>query len=59
MDDAQANGMPADQCAIEIIKAIQSEKEEVYIGGKEKYAVLLKRLLPGLFSKIVRKAKVT
>ena len=59
MDDAQANGMPADQCAMEIIKAIQSEKEEVYIGGKEKYAVLLKRLLPGLFSKIVRKAKVT
>jgi short-subunit dehydrogenase len=59
MDDAQANGMPANQCALEIIKAIQSEKEEVYIGGKEKYAVLLKRFLPGLFSKIVRKAKVT
>ena len=59
MDDAQANGMPADQCALEIIKAIQSEKEEVYIGGKEKYAVLLKRFFPGLFSKIVRKAKVT
>ncbi len=59
MDDAQANGMPADQCALEIIKAIQAEKEEVYIGGKEKYAVLLKRFLPGLFSKIVRKAKVT
>lgn len=59
MDDAQANGMPADQCALEIIKAIQAEKEEVYVGGKEKYAVLLKRFLPGLFSKIVRKAKVT
>ncbi len=59
MDDAQANGMPADQCALEIIKAIQSEKEEVYIGGKEKYPVLLKRFFPGLFSKIVRKAKVT
>lgn len=59
MDDAQANGMPANQCALEIIKAIQSEKEEVYIGGKEKYAVLLKRFFPGLFSKIVRKAKVT
>jgi len=59
MDDAQANGMLADQCALEIIKAIQSEKEEVYIGGKEKYSVLLKRFFPGLFSKIVRKAKVT
>jgi len=59
MDDAQANGMSADECAVEIIKAIKSGKEEVYIGGKEKYAVLLKRFLPGLFSKIVRKAKVT
>lgn len=59
MDDAQANGMPAEECAKQIIKAILSGKEEVYIGGKEKYGVLLKRFLPGLFSKIVRKAKVT
>lgn len=59
MDDAQANGMSADECAGQIIKAIKSGKEEAYIGGKEKYAVLLKRFLPGLFSKIVRKAKVT
>jgi short-subunit dehydrogenase len=59
MDDAQANGMSANDCALEIIKAIKSGKEEVYIGGKEKYAVLLKRFLPGLFSKIVKKAKVT
>ncbi len=59
MDNAQANGMSANECAVQIIKAIKSGKEEVYIGGKEKYAVLLKRFLPGLFSKIVRKAKVT
>ncbi len=59
MDDAQANGMSADDCAAEIIRAIKSEKEEVYIGGKEKYAVLLKRFLPGIFSKLLRKAKVT
>jgi dehydrogenase/reductase SDR family protein 7B len=59
MDDAQANGMSANECALKIIKAISSGKEEVYIGGKEKYAVLLKRFLPGLFSKFVRKAKVT
>jgi len=59
MDYAQANGMSADECAGQIINAIKSGKEEAYIGGKEKYAVLLKRFLPGLFSKIVRKAKVT
>lgn len=59
MDDAQANGMSADECANQIIKAIKAGKEEVYIGGKEKYAVLIKRFLPGLFSRIVRNAKVT
>jgi short-subunit dehydrogenase len=59
MDDAQANGMTADECAAEIVKAINSGKQEVYIGGKEKYGVLLKRFFPGLFSKIIRKAKVT
>lgn len=59
MDDAQANGMPANECAISIIKAIEADKEEVYIGGKEKYGVLLKRFFPGMFSKLIRKAKVT
>lgn len=59
MDDAQANGMAADVCAVEIIKAIKAGKEEAYIGGKEKYAVLLKRYLPGIFSRMVRNAKVT
>jgi short-subunit dehydrogenase len=59
MDDAQANGMSANECASQIINAIKSGKEEVYIGGKEKYAIILKRFLPGLFSKIVRNAKVT
>ncbi|MBM3400759.1 MAG: SDR family oxidoreductase [Bacteroidetes bacterium] len=59
MDEAQENGMPADACASKIIRAIKSNQEEVYIGGKEKYAVLLKRYLPGLFSKLIRKAKVT
>lgn len=59
MDEAQANGMPAENCAGEIIKAIESGKQEVYIGGNEKYGVLLKRFLPGLFAKVIRKAKVT
>ncbi len=59
MDDAQANGMPANECAEEIVKAISAQKQEVYIGGKEKYGVLLKRFFPGLFSRIIRTAKVT
>ncbi len=58
MDNAQANGMAADVFASKMIKALENDKEEVYIGGKERYAVYLKRWLPTLFSKILRKANV-
>lgn len=60
MDDAQASGIRADVCAERIIKAIIKEKEEVYIaGGKELAGIYLKRFFPLLFSKVVRKVKVT
>lgn len=58
MDDAQENGMPAEIFAQKLIKGIQLKKEEVYIGGKEVYGVMIKRFFPKLFSKIIKKAKV-
>ncbi|MDX1628586.1 MAG: SDR family oxidoreductase [Fulvivirga sp.] len=58
MDDAQARGMDPKRCAKKIIKALKSKKREVYIGGKEVYGVYLKRFFPGLFARIVRKARV-
>lgn len=59
MDDAQAKGMSADEFARKMYQAILHKKEEVYIGGREVYGVYLKRFFPRLFSKIVRKQKVT
>ncbi len=59
MDDAQANGISPEKCARKIIRAVKTRKREVYIGGKERYAVYLKRFLPGLFNRIIRTAKVT
>ncbi|WP_293301437.1 SDR family oxidoreductase [Pedobacter sp. UBA4863] len=59
MDEAQENGMPAQECAKQIIKAIEQKKNEVYIGGKEVKGVLLKRLFPKYFDKVIRKTKVT
>lgn len=55
MDEGQQNGLDAATCAREIIKAIQHNKEEVYIGGKEIKGVLFKRLFPLRFSKYMRK----
>lgn len=59
MDNAQANGMSAEVCAEKIISAIKNDKEEVYMGGNEVFGVYLKRFLPSIFSKVLRKAKVT
>jgi dehydrogenase/reductase SDR family protein 7B len=58
MDEAQANGMSPEDCAKEIFSAMTRKKEEVYIGGKETFAIYIKRLMPSVFSKIIRKAKV-
>ncbi|MFY0608336.1 MAG: SDR family oxidoreductase [Cyclobacteriaceae bacterium] len=60
MDDAQANGLSAEDCAKQILSAIKKDKEEVYIGGtKEVAAIYMKRFFPSIFSRIVRKAAVT
>lgn len=59
MDKATDQGLSPQQCAKEIIRAIQKRKNEVYIGGtKEIFAVYLKRFFPSWYAKIVRKAKV-
>lgn len=59
MDDAQEHGMRAEVCAEKILKAWSKGKAEAYIGGKETYAIYLKRFFPRLFARIVRTAKVT
>jgi hypothetical protein len=40
--------------AEEVVKAIRNDEEEIVVsGGKEKFALLVKRLAPGLFSKYI------
>lgn len=58
MDEAQFKGKPVKWCARKIVKAIEKEKEEIYIGGREVLGVYVKRFFPKLFSRILRKAKV-
>jgi len=57
MDDAQAKGISAEACASKTIRAIAKNKREVYI-GRESYAAYVKRFLPGLFARLIKKAKV-
>jgi short-subunit dehydrogenase len=58
MDKAQENGMSASECAKQMFNALKNKKEEVYIGGKETIAIYLKRFVPSLFTKIIRKSEV-
>jgi len=61
MDEAQRNGMDVHVMVAKVLAAIAAGKEEVHVGGfKEvKMAGLVSRLFPGLFKKILAKAKVT
>lgn len=59
MDEAQAGGMPAGECAERILQAIEKGREEVLIGGKELLGVYIKRFFPSIFSRMIAKAKVT
>lgn len=54
MDQNQEKGMSPEVCARKIVRSIEKNRDEVYIGGKEVLGVYLKRFLPGLLSKIVR-----
>ena len=58
MNDAVDKGLPVKYCANEVLKAISTEKEEVFIAGKEKFALYLKRFAPSVLSKVIRKMKV-
>jgi short-subunit dehydrogenase len=59
MDTTTDRGMAPAVFARKMVRAIEKKKEEVYIGGsKEKLAVAVKRFFPGVFSKIIRTAKV-
>lgn len=58
-DNATENGMPVNECAGKIIHAIQKNKFEAYIGGKEIMGVYLKRFLPKILHKVVLKIAVT
>lgn len=53
MDSNQEKGLSADYCAQQIVKAVENNKSEIYIGQKEVLGVYLKRFFPKLLERIV------
>lgn len=59
MDEGQDSGISSEKAAKKIVKAIEKQKPEVLVGGKELLMVHIKRFCPGLARKMVRKIKTT
>ena len=57
-DEATQNGMPVALFAQKLIQAVEKEKFEANIGGKETIGVLLKRFFPTLLHQFVLRSKV-
>jgi len=55
MDDNQAKGISPETCAKAIVKGAIKGKEELVLGGPERFGVYLKRYFPTLFTKILSK----
>lgn len=55
MDESHENAMSAGECARQIVSSILNNKEEIFVGGKELLVVKIKRFLPKLFGKLIRK----
>ncbi len=54
MQEAVANGISPEKCAIKIIDAIAREKNEALIGGQEIYSVWFKRFFPAFWDYMIR-----
>lgn len=59
MDDGQSGGVSPEVCAEKYIRAIEKNKREVLIGGKELMMVHIKRFFPALFYKMATRIKAT
>jgi short-subunit dehydrogenase len=57
-DEATKNGMPVDVFASKMIKVIEANKFEAYIGGKEVLGIYLKRFFPKMLHHFVLESKV-
>ncbi len=57
LDAGQAGGISSQKAAKKIIKAVKKQKTEITVGGKELLMLYIKRFLPALSKKLIRKIK--
>jgi short-subunit dehydrogenase len=57
-DTDKEKGMPPEDCADAIARAIEQNKDEIYVGGWELLGVYAKRFVPSLFNAAIRRLDV-
>ena len=57
MDKGQAGGIPAAKCARKIVRAIEKNKKELWVGGSEILMIYIRLYLSPLFHILARKIK--
>jgi len=59
MSKGQQNGMAPNTFAEKMLRGVEKQKQELYIGGKEVWGVYLKRFAPRTLNRLLRMADVT
>ncbi len=59
MDKGQVQGVPVEKCARIIVRGIEHNRKEIFIGKRELLLLIIKRLCPPLYYKIVNHASPT
>jgi short-subunit dehydrogenase len=59
MDKGQAQGVPVEKCARIIVRGIENNRKEIFIGKIELLLLIIKRVCPPLYYKIVNHASPT
>jgi short-subunit dehydrogenase len=59
MDKGQALGVPVEKCAKIIVRAIEHNRKEIFIGKRELLLLIIRRVCPPLYYKIANSASPT
>lgn len=59
MDALQAGGMPPAECARRVLDALDGERAQLVVAGREGLVAPLYRFFPSLYRRLVRRMKVT
>ena len=59
LDENQDKGITPEQCAERILKGINKNKRDIFVGGREMLSLKIQRWMPNLFHRIIKKQSAT